>query len=139
MNATTSGPTPTPAAATVAACSTSRLMPSRWVSLPARRMTYFEPSAAPVTRKLRLVMPPESGTNVSSPAASSGKRRSALVRSSRSAPRSSSSVFEVMSGGMPVRLGDDRLAGDEVRLGHIGLATLAGGDVVEGADDQDEQ
>ena len=39
MNAVTSGPTPTPAAATVAACSTSRLMPSRWVSLPARRMT----------------------------------------------------------------------------------------------------
>ena len=39
MNATTSGPTPTDAAAAVAACSTSRLMPSRWVSVPPIRIT----------------------------------------------------------------------------------------------------
>src|SRR6266550_2829552 len=89
MNAVTSGPTPTPAAATVAACSTSRLMPSRWVSLPASRRTNLDPSGAPVTRKFRLVMPPESAMNVSSPRASSGRRRSARVSSSRSSPRSS--------------------------------------------------
>ena len=50
MKAVTSGPTPTPAAATVAACSTSRLMPSRYVSLPASRMTHRSVVPAAVTR-----------------------------------------------------------------------------------------
>ena len=77
MKATTSGPTPTPAAATVAACSTSRLMPSRNVSLPARRMTYRSASPATVIRKLRFVIPPESGMKVS---VASGRLRDALER-----------------------------------------------------------
>ena len=84
MKAVTSGPTPTPAAATVAACSTSRLMPSRCVSLPARRITqrwaeWAEAAAGTLaeavsTRKLRFVMPPESAVSVSPRPASSGTR-----------------------------------------------------------------
>ena len=72
MKAVTSGPTPTPAAATVAACSTSREIPRRWVSLPARRMTQRSDVPAALTRKFRFVIPPESATSVRSRPASSG-------------------------------------------------------------------
>src|SRR6188508_3616520 len=89
MKAVTSGPTPTPAAATVAAYSTSRLMPSRCVSLPARRITYRSGTSATVTRKLRFVIPPLSGVSARACPASSGRRCIAPTRWSRSSPRSS--------------------------------------------------
>ena len=72
MNAVTSGPTPTPAAATVAACSTSREIPRRCVSLPASRMTQRCSVPAASTRKFRLVIPPDRAVRVSSRPASSG-------------------------------------------------------------------
>ena len=72
MNAVTSGPTPTPAAATVAACSTSREIPSRCVSLPASRMTQRSSVPDTSTRKFRLVIPPDRAVSVSSRPARSG-------------------------------------------------------------------
>src|ERR1044071_9928035 len=134
----TSGPTPIPAAVTVAACSTSRLMPRRWVSFPARRRTYFPPLLAPVTRKFRLVIPPDSGVNRSSPVASSGKRRSARVRSSRSAPRSSSSMGVEVTRFPVGPLRDHGLAGQRIRLHGGGLATAQGHQVIDAAADQQE-
>ena len=82
MNAVTSGPTPTPAAATVAACSTSRLMPSRCVSLPASRMTQRSSVPAASTRKFRFVIPPDRAVSVSSRPLISGTFWSARTRSS---------------------------------------------------------
>ena len=59
MNATTSGPMPTVCAASAAACSACRSMPSSSVSLPARRAMNRSPSTT--TRKLWLVIPPGRG------------------------------------------------------------------------------
>ena len=87
MNAVTSGPTPTPAAATVAACSTSREMPRRWVSLPASRMTQRSSVPSASTRKFRFVIPPVRAVSVSSRPAISGTRCRAPTSSSYSGPR----------------------------------------------------
>ena len=45
-NVTTSGPTPTAAAASAASCSTERSIPSASVSRPAMRSTYGPPAAS---------------------------------------------------------------------------------------------
>src|SRR6266550_2984550 len=98
MNAVTSGPTPTPAAATVAACSTSRLIPRRCVSLPASRMTQRSVVPGASTRKLRFVIPPDNGRSVSSRPSRSGTRCIADTSSSYSSPRRMSSVAGSVSG-----------------------------------------
>src|SRR5690349_951034 len=151
MNAVTSGPTPTPAAATVAAYSTSRLMPSRCVSLPASRMTYRSGTSATVTRKLRFVIPPLSAVSVRSRPASSGIRCIAPTRWSRSSPWSSagSVASSVIRSGaahaapqllLPGRFNstDRRLTGDEVgRLGVLGASADADEVVDRAKHDQD--
>src|SRR5262245_4031268 len=103
MNEVTSGPTPTPAAATVAAYSTSRLIPSRCVSLPASRMTYRSAAPDTVIRKLRFVMPPLSVVSTRSRPASSGTRWSAPTSSSYSSPRRTSPSS--VNGSSPIRSG----------------------------------
>ncbi len=64
-NATTSGPIPSAAALSDAACSTRRSIPSSSVSLPPTRSTNASPPVR--TRKLRFVIPPPSGSTESTP------------------------------------------------------------------------
>src|SRR3954452_19859345 len=151
MNAGTSGPTPTPAAATVAAYSTSRLIPSRCVSLPASRMTERSGTSATVTRKFRFVIPPLSGVSVRSWPTSSGTRCIAPTRWSRSSPRSSAGrvASSVIRSGaahaapQPLLPGwfsstDDRLArrGIHGHLDRLDLASLSDR-VVDGSGQDD--
>src|SRR5438093_4579250 len=160
MNAITSGPTPTPAAATVAACSTSRLMPRRWVSLPARRITYRSRRPVTSTRKFRFVIPPDRAVSVRSAPASSGTRCIARTSSSRSSPRrtagagSAVSVIawpETVGGGAPrarrtaagasrtrSASADHGLAGRLVGLDDV-LSSRLRDQVVDDPDDEDQE
>src|SRR4051812_30436041 len=74
VKATTSGPTPARAAASVAARSASRSMPSADVFAPNSRTTKSPRSVR--TLKLRLVIPPSSGWGSSSACPISGRTRS---------------------------------------------------------------
>ena len=60
-----------------------RLMPSRWVSFPARRSTQRSVRRRADTTKFRFVMPPLNGRRVSSSPASSGTRCIAATSESR--------------------------------------------------------
>src|SRR5260221_4557783 len=156
MNAVTSGPMPTPAAATVAACSTSRLIPRRWVSLPASRMTQRSAVPSASTRKFRLVIPPDRAVRVSDRPASSGTFCMARTSSSYSSPRSGGSSIMGRSVAPErvaprrslaaaqyepglVELADDGLAGDGIGRLDVMRASPDRDRVVDRAGDQDRR
>src|SRR5215211_48499 len=82
MNATTSGPTPARAAASVASRSAARSIPSRSVSLPGSRTTTSRPPSS--MRKLRFVMPPSSACGSDARAPSCGSSDASAASSSAS-------------------------------------------------------
>src|SRR4051812_3300268 len=124
-------------------------MPRRCVSLPASRTTYRSGSPATSILKLRLVIPPDSGTNESVLPASAGTRDSARVSSAASSPRRTSSGCSASDVTVavtstpalrPRRLAwsrDRGLAGRDVRCDDVLTAAL-GGEVVDGPGDHDD-